>query len=129
TDFSDHEFCQFFLSQPIHADRRRPENVQVHYAPKDLNFLPDSSGYATNSRSGVVTAVKNQGKCGSGWAFAAVAAIEGAHGLSALEKPGVKLESLSEQNLIDCSIVQGKDGCEMGVVTNAYEYVIANQGI
>ena len=109
TDYTDEEFHQL-LSRPIHADR--PVNVEVHYAPKD--FDADSGA---EWGPGVVSPVKNQGKCASGWAFSAVAAMEGAHILYR----NLHFIALSEQNLIDCSTAQGNNGCEMGSADFAFE--------
>lgn len=58
---------------------------------------------------GAVTPVKLQGVCGACWSFAATGALEGAWKLFG---PNHTLESLSEQQLVDCS---GKNnGCDGG---------------
>lgn len=66
---------------------------------------------------GMVTAVKNQQRCGSCWAFATNAALESAY-LRHHKAP----VNLSEQQLVDCA-VHPKDGCEGGNAFLAYRYI------
>ena len=81
--------------------------------------LPDNFSWRTK---GAVTPVKDQGPCGSCWAFSTTGTLEGFH----FRKTG-KLVSLSEQNLLDCD--SNEYGCNGGYPGNALEYVHQNHGI
>ena len=71
--------------------------------------------------AGVVSPVKNQEQCGSCWAFSAIESLESARVLIAKET----LVTLSPQQLVDCSHSYGNDGCEGGLMDNAFKYIAA----
>ncbi|KAM9959104.1 hypothetical protein ACTFIR_000158 [Dictyostelium discoideum] len=87
---------------------------------------PSKSGLLKWTRPGVVNKVKNQGSCGSCYAFSTVGALEAHYSIRYH-----KMLDLSEQNLLDCTNANryGNGGCSGGWMHNCYRYILENGGI
>ena len=78
----------------------------------------------------ILTAVKDQGHCGSCWAFASTATIES---YAALSSPSRALPDLSPQQIVACAAnplqCGGFGGCAGGTPELAYSYVASAGGL
>ena len=116
-DMTKEEFLAKYSGGPF-----VPPQEPTEYTELSLKRLPASRDW---SQKGVVTPIKNQGRCGSCWSFSTTGAIEG---LKAIRGHG--LTSLSEQQLIDCTRGSYMNhGCSGGVPLKAMMYVINKGGI
>ncbi len=97
SDLTDQEFKRLYLGY-------KPSGEQV--PEQEISGVELASSVDWNKK-GAVAGVKDQGQCGSCWAFSTVAGVEGAYEI----KYG-KLKTFSEQELVDC--VKAYDGCDGG---------------
>ncbi|CAG2178663.1 unnamed protein product, partial [Oppiella nova] len=117
SDITDEEYRQM-LTLDVSALEGQQTYDKKPYSIKAQ--LPESVDWRTKN---VVSAVKNQGSCGSCFAFASVDTIESAHAI----KTGT-LVTLSPQNVIDC---MGNPGvCTQGSYMHlAFEFIIKEGGL
>jgi len=115
SDMSHREFKAFVKSSSLEIERFH--TIGNH--DNTHGDVPDTIDWRDRN---AVTSIKNQQQCGSCWAFSATGSIEGAYAITK-----GKLVSLSEQQLVDCD--KGDNGCNGGIMTSAYEYVIKNGGL
>jgi len=122
-DLSNDEYQKIYLGTHFDASERlrRANPFRLTTVLKPKAAANDTVNWVT---AGAVTGIKNQGQCGSCWSFSTTGSVEGAHFLSTKN-----LVSLSEQNLMDCSTSYGNDGCNGGLMDDAFKYIIANNGI
>merc|ERR1711934_889413 len=94
-----------------------PKNQMERFAEHvvlDESKTPSSVDW----RGTAVNPIKDQGQCGSCWAFSSVCALEGAHYIAT-----GNLLSFSEQQLVDCAkFSYGNLGCSGGLQENAFNY-------
>jgi len=107
-DLSQEEFAGLYLTlkaKKLENTRTMNDRVEI---TNDIDWVTQ----------GKVTGVKNQGQCGSCWAFSATAAIESRYLVA--DRASV---NLSEQQLVDCSRAYGNYGCNGGWMDSAFQYV------
>jgi len=117
TDLSSEEFREQMLMKNFNPPAQTEANTLVRDFAVDA--LPASFDWRDKN---AVTPVKNQGQCGSCWAFSTVEEIESQWILKG--HPAVQL---SPQQIVDCDKVD--KGCNGGDPPRAYQYVISAGGL
>jgi cathepsin F len=132
TDLTSSEFAAKKLNQPIHVENQEGKRAfsvggkplatpclrNGIYSPAPVLKKiqrPDSLDW--RNTADVVQSVKDQGNCGSCWAFSTVQNIEGVLGVA-----GKSVGSLSPQYVVDCS-----NGCSWEMI-NSKNTTVCNQG-
>ncbi|WJX36187.1 Cysteine protease xcp2 [Trifolium repens] len=118
-DLSHQEFKNKYLGLKVNLSQRRESSNEEEFTYRDVD-LPKSVDWR---KKGAVTPVKNQGQCGSCWAFSTVAAVEGINQIVT-----GNLTSLSEQELIDCDTTYN-NGCNGGLMDYAFSFIVQNGGL
>ncbi|EFA78427.1 cysteine proteinase 3 [Heterostelium album PN500] len=117
-DLTNEEYRAVYLGMNVDAS-----NFAAQPATLDQVYQPVRSTLDWRN-NGAVGRVKDQGQCGSCWAFSTTGAVEGAHQIAT-----GNFVSLSEQQLMDCSRSYGNHGCQGGLMDSAMSYIVKQGGI
>ncbi|KAL2464672.1 KDEL-tailed cysteine endopeptidase CEP1 [Forsythia ovata] len=119
TDQTNEEFSATRNGLKMPSKKKSSEITSFKY--ENVTAVPSSMDWR---KKGAVTPVKDQGQCGSCWAFSAIGATEGINQITTK-----KLISLSEQEIVDCDKTSEDQGCEGGYMEDAFEFIVKNKGI
>jgi len=121
SDLSKDEFASMYLMKNFTKRTLPPAPMPPRRS--GLRAAPDTTNYDWSS-AGCITPVKDQGQCGSCWAFSATETIESYWFLANSNQP---VPTLSEEQIVDCDTTDG--GCNGGEPMSAYSYVQSAGGL
>jgi cathepsin F len=117
-DISTEEFAKTHLNNKFDPSFTKGlKHAQIEI----VNDLPKEKDWR---KEGAVTPVKNQGQCGSCWAFSTIGTVESQNAIV-----NGKLVSLSESQIIDCDTKGENKGCQGGLMIEALKYIIGEGGL
>lgn len=116
SDLTENEFRRKYLNLNINILNTLQYTEVQHTisgeAPEAFNWVDQKA----------LGAVKNQGSCGSCWAFSTVGNLEGLYYIKYGES-----KRFSEQQLVDCD--DKDEGCNGGLMENTFEWIKENGGV
>ncbi|KAJ8710521.1 hypothetical protein PYW08_009036 [Mythimna loreyi] len=123
-DFSDKTDQELsYLTGTFLSTHEYPDMIPFPHSLTEVDEIAEELPENFDLRiEGAITPVKNQGHCGSCWAFCTTAAVEGA--LARVN--GDRLLDLSEQSLVDCAWGFDNMGCNGGTLDGAMKYVLTH---
>ncbi|XP_027329555.1 vignain-like isoform X2 [Abrus precatorius] len=118
-DLTNHEFRSIYAGSKVNHHRmlRGTPRGNDTFMYENVDRVPSMVDWR---KKGAVTGVKDQGQCGSCWAFSTIVAVEGINQIKTN-----KLVFLSEQELIDCDTKENQ-GCNGGLMEYAFEFIKKN---
>ncbi|CAL5378941.1 unnamed protein product [Camellia sinensis] len=119
-DLTNEEYRSMFLGGRMEMKKRLSSPKSDKYVFRAGDRLPESIDWRDK---GAVSPVKDQGHCGSCWAFSTIGAVEGINQIVTGD-----LIQLSEQELVDCDKVYNT-GCNGGLMDYGFQFIINNGGI
>jgi len=124
-DISREEFARTHLGLNLTA---KPKNIPKYYADKHqippvkrVNGVPNDVDWFA---AGKCSAVKDQGQCGSCWAFSATETIESSIAMSTGSPP-----TLAPEEIVDCDVGGSDQGCGGGDPRSAMTFVNTEGGL
>lgn len=120
-DLTNEEYRKTYTGiKTIDAKKKVSKAKSDRYAASPADDLPESIDWRAK---GAVSQVKDQGSCGSCWAFSTTGSVEGINQIVTGD-----LISISEQELVDCD-TSYNEGCNGGLMDYAFQFIIKNGGI
>ncbi|CAH2986748.1 unnamed protein product [Chilo suppressalis] len=121
-DYTDEEFSMLTGTRP--SDPNAVGSIPFPHSDEELKGMENDLPEEFDMRlGGYLRPIRDQGNCGSCWAFSTTAAVEG----TLSRANGGRNLDLSEQSLVDCAWGYENFGCSGGQLDKAFEYVLQNQ--